>query len=182
MLELLNIVNDQDQIIGQETRKKIHEEGLLHREIHVYFTTPKGEIILQHRAKDKDTFPDLFDATVGGHVEIGESYEEAAIKEAKEETGMEIIVQDLIPVNKVEVNQKDNITGKVNHAFQSEYLYFYKGKVEDLKIEEGKALGFKAWPINKLENLNEEERKLFIPYVVEFLTTQLIKFINSKQI
>ena len=70
-LELLEIINEHDEVIGLETRGKIHQDGLLHREIHVWFITPNGEIIFQHRAKDKDTYPDKLDATVGGHVEPG---------------------------------------------------------------------------------------------------------------
>ncbi|MBU0636967.1 NUDIX domain-containing protein [Patescibacteria group bacterium] len=50
--------------------------------------TPKGEIIFQHREKDKDTYPDLLDATVGGHVEIGSDYENSAFQELEEETGI----------------------------------------------------------------------------------------------
>ena len=67
----LNIIDENGNITGEETRENIHKQGLLHREIHVWFYTPKGEILFQHRAKDKDTYPDLLDATVGGHVEIG---------------------------------------------------------------------------------------------------------------
>ena len=71
----LNIVNEEGEIVGVETREDIHNQGLLHRECHVWFYTPAGEIIFQHRAKDKDTYPDLLDATVGGHVEIGSDYD-----------------------------------------------------------------------------------------------------------
>jgi len=67
--QILEIVNENDEVIGLENRTKIHTEGLLHREIHVWFITPNGEIVFQHRAKDKDTYPDKLDATVGGHVE-----------------------------------------------------------------------------------------------------------------
>ncbi|MCL4437679.1 NUDIX domain-containing protein [Patescibacteria group bacterium] len=77
----LNIVDESGNIIGEETRCNIHKNGLLHKEIHVWFYTPKGEIIFQHRAKNKDVYPDLLDATVGGHVEIGDDYEHAALKE-----------------------------------------------------------------------------------------------------
>lgn len=64
--QMLEIIDENDNVIGLETREKIHKEGLLHREIHVWFFTPRGEIIFQHRVKDKDIYPDLLDATVGG--------------------------------------------------------------------------------------------------------------------
>src|SRR5574343_530627 len=95
MSELLDIVNENDEIIGQDTRENVHKFGLLHREIHIWFITPDGNMIFQHRAKDKDTYPDLLDATVGGHVDQGMTYEESAIKEMEEETGLKIDFKDL---------------------------------------------------------------------------------------
>lgn len=179
MSELLNIVDENDQIIGQETREKIHQDGLLHREIHVYFVTPKKELILQHRAKDKDTFPDLLDATVGGHVEVEQSYKETAIKEAAEETGINIDKHNLIFIAKIKKYSKDKVTGKINYAFQSRYLYIYNSGINDLRIETGKAIGFEVWPIDKLLNLNNSDKARFIPYILEFITTELSGFINN---
>src|ERR1035437_3863166 len=92
---LLDIINENDVVIGQDTRENVHKKGLLHREIHVWFITPDGQMIFQHRAKDKDTYPDLLDATVGGHVEPGATYEETAIKEMEEETGLKAEKEDL---------------------------------------------------------------------------------------
>lgn len=179
MPEILNIVDEEDNIIGQEERAKIHAEGLLHREIHVYFVTPNKEIIFQHRAEDKDTFPDLLDATVGGHVEIGDSYEKTAIKKTDEETGVKIEKSDLVLVSKSANSAKDEVSQKINYAFQSEYLYIYNGSLNDLVIEDGKAIGFEAWTIDELLNLSEENKKIFIPYVLNFTLTKLIPLINN---
>lgn len=167
MEEYLEIVNEKDEVVGKETREKIHREGLLHREIHVWFITPNKEIIFQHRAKDKDTYPDLLDATVGGHVEIGMSYDETALKEMEEETGVKAKIEDLQILRKVQKRSEDQATGRVNNAFKVQYVYIYTGRVEDLKVEAGKSLGFELWPIQKLFNLNEEERRRFIPTFLE---------------
>lgn len=182
--EKLNIVDDGDNIIGIEDRKTIHEKGLLHREVHVYFVTPKNEIIFQHRAKDKDTFPDRLDATVGGHVEIGDSYEQTAIKEALEETGVSINEAELIAIKKIHKNSKDDVTGMINHAFQKEFIYIYKGGVEDLKVEDGKALGFEVWSIDQILSLDDVSKPKFIPSIYEFAKSTFIDFIknNLKQI
>lgn len=182
MKEFLNIVNENDEIIGEESREKIHQDGLLHREIHVYFITPNKEIIFQHRAKDKDTYPDLLDATVGGHVEIGDSYEKTAIKETLEETGVSINVSDLIFLNKTKRRSEDRATGKVNHAIRQSYIYIFKGSLNDLKIETGKSLGFETWPIEKLLVIDEIYSKQFIPYILKFSKTEVAKFINESNI
>lgn len=183
MPELLNIVDDNDQIIGAESREKIHKDGLLHREVHVYFFTPRGELIFQHRAKDKDTFPDLLDATVGGHVEIGHSYEETAVKETEEETGVKVSISDLTLIGKIDKHySQDKVTGKTNNVFRAHYAYLYEGNVNSLKIEVGKSLGFEVWPIAKLMNASEDEMTHFIPYVARFARKELIDFINKSNI
>lgn len=182
MKEVLNIVNENDEIIGEETRKNIHKNGLLHREIHVDFITPDKKIIFQHRAKDKDTYPDLLDTTVGGHVEIGDDYERTAIKETEEETGVKITANDLIVVDKIKKRGEDNVTGKINYAFSSRYVYVYRGDIKDLIIESGKSLGFEIWTFEELLNLSEHEKGRFIPSVLNFAITELFNFVNNLEI
>lgn len=169
--EKLDIVNEQDEIIGQDTRENIHKLGLLHREIHIWFVTPDGNIIFQHRAKDKDTYPDLLDATVGGHVDLGMTYEETAVKELLEETGLNANIEDLHVLKKMRSRSVDSLTNKINNVFRLQYAYIFNGDIADLKIENGKALGFESWPIEKMFTLSENEKKRFIPiyYSDEFL-------------
>ena len=164
----LEVVDENDKVIGLETRSKIHEEGLLHREIHVWFFTPRGEIVFQHRSKDKDTYPDLLDATVGGHVEAGDSYEATALKEAREETGLDLNMSDLIFIGKLQKKSFDDITGLINNAFKSEFAYRFNGKISDLKIEKGESFGFESYPIDVvINNSSEELRKKFIPGILK---------------
>ncbi len=180
--ELLEVVDENDVVIGLEDRNKIHEEGLLHREIHIWFFTPEKEIIFQHRAKDKDTYPDLLDATVGGHVEPGDSYEQTAIKESLEETGLELKEEDFIFLKKMNKKVYDNVTNKINNTLRVQYAYLYKGGIEDLQIEEGKAIAFVKIPLDKILNLTEEEKKKSIPSIIEkdFLEmyTEAVKKLN----
>lgn len=163
----LNIVDEQDKIIGEETRENIHNRGLLHREIHVWFYTPKGEIIFQHREKDKDTYPDLLDATVGGHVEIDSDYENTALQELEEETGIKAEKNNLTFIQIVRSKTFDNSTNKTNNVIRAIYAYRYEGKIEDLKIEKGKAIGFESWPLEKIFNISNDDRTHFIPSIFE---------------
>lgn len=162
----LNIVDEKGNIIGEETRENIHKQGLLHREIHVWFYTPKGEIIFQHRAKDKETYPDLLDATVGGHVEIGADYESAALHETEEETGINLVKDDFIFLQVLRSKTYDKTTNMINNVIRAVYAYRYNGKVEDLKIEKGKAIGFEAWPLEKIFNISDEDEERFIPSIL----------------
>lgn len=163
----LNIIDEQGNIIGEETRETIHNQGLLHREIHVWFYTPKGEIIFQHREKDKDTYPDLLDATVGGHVEINSNYENTAFQELQEETGIKAEKNNLAFIQIVQSKTFDTVTNKTNNVIRAIYAYCYKGKIEDLKIEKGKAIGFESWPLEKLFDISDEDKRRFIPSIFE---------------
>lgn len=161
----LNIVDAQDKIIGEETRENIHNQGLLHREIHVWFYTPTGEIIFQHREKDKDTYPDLLDATVGGHVEIGSDYKDTALRELEEETGIKAEKNNLAFIQMARSKTFDTATNKTNNVLRAIYAYRYDGKVEDLKIEKEKAIGFESWPLEKIFNISNDDKKRFIPSI-----------------
>lgn len=165
-VELLEVVNEEDEFIKLETRKKIHQEGLLHREIHIWFMTPNRKIIFQHRAKDKDTYPDKLDATVGGHVDPGMSYEETALKEAAEETGIVPTNDNLKFVKKMYKKSFDEATGLTNNTIRSQYVYLFEGDIADLQIENGKAIGFEAWDIDSLPNLSESDKQKFIPLIL----------------
>jgi isopentenyldiphosphate isomerase len=175
----LNTVDESGKIIGEETREDIHNQGLLHREIHVWFYTPKGEIIFQHREKDKDTYPDLLDATVGGHVEIGSDYENTALQELVEETGIKIEKNNLAFIQMVRSKTFDTATNKTNNVIRAIYAYCYEGKVEGLKVEKGKAIGFESWPLEKIFNISDEDKKHFIPSIFEEDNLNIFKKIEK---
>ena len=86
---LLDIVNEDDEVIGQATRAEVLEKVLINRLIHVVVVNYEGNMIVQYRGAHKDCFPLRFDAGVGGCVDAGETYEEAAKREMKEELGIE---------------------------------------------------------------------------------------------
>lgn len=161
--EMLEVIDGNDNVIGLEDRTKIHKEGLLHREIHVWFITPTGEVIFQHRSKDKDTYPDKLDATIGGHVEPGMSYEETALKEGEEETGIKLDPLKLKLIRKIHKQSFDEATNTTNNSMRCQYVYLFEGKIEDLHPENGKAVGFESWKIDSLPFLSKEDQDKFIP-------------------
>jgi len=174
-LEMLEVVDENDNVVGLETRAKVHQDGLLHRGIYIWFLTPQGEIIFQHRAKDKDTYPDKLGATVGGHVEPKMSYEETAIKECKEETGIDIDLSKLLFLRKMRKKSFDEVTKLTNNIIRSQYAYLYNGPISELQVEEGKAEGFEAWKIDDLPNLSEVDKSKFIGLILADDMLELFK-------
>lgn len=76
-----------------------HRTGAWHRAAHVWIVTPDRRVLLQRRAWQKENWPGKWDVSVAGHVGAGETAEEAAIREAREELGLEL--RDLEPVGTV---------------------------------------------------------------------------------
>ena len=53
------------------------------------------ELLWQKRSSGVSRFPGYYDISAGGHINLGESLVEAAVREAREEIGAEITVSDL---------------------------------------------------------------------------------------
>ena len=86
--EIFDVVNEEDRVTGQATRREVHEKGLLHRAIHVFVVNRHGELLLQKRSRFKDAHPDVWDSSVAGHLDAGEDYGAAAVRELEEEMGI----------------------------------------------------------------------------------------------
>ena len=89
MDEIFDLVDGTDNIIGTVMRSEAHgDPEKIHRVAHVLVFSSKGELFLQKRASDKDVQPGKWDTSVGGHLDRGESYEQAAARELSEELGV----------------------------------------------------------------------------------------------
>ncbi|MDA7681886.1 16S rRNA (adenine(1518)-N(6)/adenine(1519)-N(6))-dimethyltransferase RsmA [Verrucomicrobiales bacterium] len=87
--EIYDVVDNNDSIIGQADRDCVHNDKLFHRAIHVFVLNRHDEILLQKRSMQKDTFPGLWGSSASGHLDTGEDYEGAAVRELNEELGIE---------------------------------------------------------------------------------------------
>lgn len=164
---ILDVVDEHGRVVGEASRSEIHRRGLLHREIHVWLFTPDGKIIFQLRGKHKDTFPNLLDASVGGHVERGMGFEDTALKELREETGIEAKAVDLRLLVEEHTSVHDPATDTTNNALRRVYAYCFRGNVATLKVETGESQGFEAWPIERLLVLTAKQKARFIAGFVE---------------
>ncbi|MBC2903368.1 NUDIX domain-containing protein [Streptomyces cupreus] len=86
--EILDIVDENDQVIGEAPRGRVYAEGLRHRCVFIQARDADGRLFVHRRTPTKLVFPSLYDMFVGGVVGAGESYEEAALREAEEELGV----------------------------------------------------------------------------------------------
>lgn len=92
--EIFPVVDEQGNVIGSATRGECHGGSkLLHPVVHLHVFNSKGELYLQKRPMWKDIQPGKWDTAVGGHVDYGESVEQALRREVGEELG----ITDFVP-------------------------------------------------------------------------------------
>jgi len=150
------IVNDSDQIIGYREKEQAYKEKAMLRSIQIFVYNSRGELYIQKRSKNKARFPGYFCTSVAGHVEPGESYMDAAIRELEEELGLKkpenlkFIVKEKIPVG-------ENI-----HAITSLFAMTTDKPItlQKKEIEMGK-----FYPINKIQQLISDD----LPFTPGFL-------------
>ncbi len=96
MDEFIDIVTIDGAPTGRSALKsEIHSKGYYHNTAHVWFYNEDGEILLQQRAASKIIFPLLWDVSVAGHIDAGETLKSGAIREIEEEIGLSINENDL---------------------------------------------------------------------------------------
>ncbi|WP_075736115.1 NUDIX domain-containing protein [Streptomyces acidiscabies] len=86
--EILDIVDEQDNVIGQLPRGEVYADGLRHRCVFIQARDAEGRLFVHRRTPTKLVFPSLYDMFVGGVVGAGEAYDAAALREAEEELGV----------------------------------------------------------------------------------------------
>ena len=96
--EWFPIVDEDGNTIGKATRRVCHDghSMLLHPVVHLHLFNSHGGLFLQRRANTKDIQPGKWDTSVGGHVSLGESIEEALVREAYEELGLNKFVPEFL--------------------------------------------------------------------------------------
>ncbi len=99
--EWLDVVDENDKVVGRATRQEVHKDKLIHRSAHILLLNSKDQIFVQLRSLSKDNSAGLWDTSAAGHVDSGESYLQCAVRELAEELGVVLSADDLIPVGRL---------------------------------------------------------------------------------
>jgi isopentenyldiphosphate isomerase len=90
-----DLVDFEDNLIKIGTKKEAKKLKLFTRSVHILILDRENNILLCKRSPNKKTYPNKITSSAGGHVEQGENYKTAALRELKEELNLTIKLKDL---------------------------------------------------------------------------------------
>jgi isopentenyl-diphosphate delta-isomerase type 1 len=90
MTEMFDVVDENDKVIDRKSREECHSDpSLIHRSAAVMIFNKEEKMFLQKRSQTKDLYPGCWQVSAAGHLDPGESYDDAANRELKEELGVD---------------------------------------------------------------------------------------------
>lgn len=99
-LELFDVLDADGKKTGVvRERSLVHMDGVPHRTAHIWVVRKNKDktydLLLQKRSRGKDSYPGCYDISSAGHVQAGDEFLPSAIRELKEELGIEAGEEDL---------------------------------------------------------------------------------------
>ncbi|HMI09452.1 MAG TPA: NUDIX domain-containing protein [Candidatus Saccharimonadales bacterium] len=157
MTERLTLVDENDQLIRVGDRKEAWANGYYTRNIRVVLRDQNGRFLSQKRSMKKDTFAGMWTVAASGHVDEGETWVEAALRETREEIGISAslkLVGDFIFKN----DEGDKKIRQIIHVYEG----IIDGSTQ-FDLEEDEVEDIKWYELDELKSLMQEIPDKFTP-------------------
>ena len=136
-IEYLDVYDANGKLIGPADRNVVHAYGLWHKTMNCWIVW-NNKMVFQRRGMKRAENPGRLYTTATGHIESGESVEEAFARELKQEVG-------IVPENPrflgegawVADIKKTDGTMYIDRAFSNLFWAEYCGGLEDFKFSDG---------------------------------------------
>lgn len=181
MDELVDILDSTGNFTGKTALKsEAHRKGWFHPTIHVWFYTKDGKLLIQQRAKNKDTHPLLWDVSVAGHIGAGEGIEASAIREIEEEIGLVISKEELEKIG-IFKSVHEHATDLIDREYHHTFLCELKVPLERLKKQESEVENLALIPLLKFseETWGMANLQNYVPHGTEYYK-MIIKTIKKR--
>lgn len=170
MEERIDVLDSNGRKTGDvRTRSEVHRLGLWHRTVHIWLFDENGDILFQKRAHDKENNPNLYDTSCAGHISAGDSSRESAIREIREELGLQKKSGDLEFL--FEAKHADVLNSGT--YFDNEFYDVYRASISEaekrmLVPQPHEVDGFRFFSPRELKIELEENPEIFVSHPKDF--------------
>lgn len=165
--EMIDILDEKGNLTGEKKLKILtHKDGSWHQTSHVWIFNSKGEILLQKRAKNKSSYPGLWDISAAGHLSAGETPEKGALRELFEELGINADSTKLKRIEVRKIVQHEPKLNFFNNEFAHVYILKFDGSIKNIVLKDGEVECVKFIPLNEFESdiRNLKRSKNYVPH------------------
>ncbi|MDR1027080.1 MAG: NUDIX domain-containing protein [Rickettsiales bacterium] len=171
LAEYFDVLDNTGAKIGRiKSRDEVHRDGDWHKGVYVWIVNDASEILLQKRAPDKDSDPDMWDVSSGGHLTAGDDSSDAAVREVWEELGVRIDKDQLRFLGTLKCPSA-NASDFIDNEFDDVYLARMSPDIGKMKLQAEEVSDAKYVSLAELKNMiaAEEPNLVMRPDVFRML-------------
>lgn len=148
--EILAIVNENDEVVGNAKRLEVHQKGLFHREAYCYVINSNKQVLLHQRSDSL-----LWDHSCSGHFPFKEDYDVAIVREFEEELGVKLPKSEFKEIAKEKIKSVNEGLANNNKNFRFVKVFLVKKDIplDEFKFDKGEVKQVKYFDINGLKKL-----------------------------
>ncbi|MGD1003076.1 MAG: NUDIX domain-containing protein [Minisyncoccia bacterium] len=168
-MEYLDVLDEDGNLTGKKKSKPdVHKDGDWHKTVHIWIVTPNGELLIQKRSPEMDSYPDLWDISTAGHISAGEDSMTSALREADEELGLKLKAENfhyLFTAIQQAVLQNGTY---INNEYNDVYLVELDPTSLKLNLQKEEVSETRWMPYQELEKQLISNSLSFVPHPDEY--------------
>jgi len=165
-MEFIDIYDDLGQKCGKtEEKDKAHKFALIHRGVCVWIINSNQEILLQTRSGHV-MFPNMMDISFSGHIKAGETSLEAAMREGREELGINIVTDNLQYL--FSCREYGGIDGYFENEIDDVFLYKADIPIEEFSFCDNEVKEVSYVPLEEFKMMIESNSTMLLPYETHY--------------
>lgn len=166
-MEMIDIYDELGQKCGKiEEKYETHRKGLIHKGICVWIVNSNDEILLQTR-NSQVMFPNMMDISFSGHIQAGETSLEAAIREGKEELGIDLEIDKLQYL--FSCREYGEVDGYIENEIDDVFLYRTDILLEEYSFYDNEVKEVSYVSLEKFKIMVETHSTMLMPYKTHYI-------------